>query len=115
MNYRQYISSPQWREKRRQFFASKMNKCHGLKGKWRCVCCMRDDVPLDLHHRTYKRLGNERINVDLIPVCRPCHDEIHDLTRAGIHLWKATKQIRREKRKEWRMQNRSSHKSPRKS
>lgn len=32
--------------------------------------------PLDVHHRTYKRIGNERPE-DLVAVCRRCHKERH--------------------------------------
>jgi len=32
----------------------------------------------DLHHRTYDRLGQERL-ADLMPLCRPCHDRAHQI------------------------------------
>ena len=79
MRYYDYIKSEAWQRKRTKFFSSKMWKTYpkGLKaGKFVCYCCGSDDR-LDLHHRTYKRLGRERINVDLICVCRNCHNGAH--------------------------------------
>ena len=95
INYYNYINSQAWKDKKREYYSSKMYKTLSGSGKWKCYCCERNDVPLDLHHRTYKRLGNERINVDLVPVCRSCHDEIHTRTRNGQQLWSATKAVRK--------------------
>ena len=94
--YYQYIKSPQWAEKRKQFYSSKLYKTLRQKNKgWCCYCCGIDDRPLDLHHRTYKRLGAENISVDLVPVCRECHDAIHVLHKnSSLSLWSATKKIR---------------------
>jgi hypothetical protein len=39
----------------------------------------------DLHHRTYRRLGQERFE-DLAPTCRGCHDRIH-LVLESNPLW----------------------------
>jgi hypothetical protein len=101
--YYGYIRSPAWAEKKRQYYASKMYKT--LKSRnngWICYCCFANDKPLDLHHRTYKRLGEENIAVDLVPVCRDCHEKIHKLHKSTkISLWSATKKIRKPaKRKE---------------
>jgi phage terminase large subunit GpA-like protein len=101
IDYNEYIKSNAWRRKRKQFFESKMWKTypHGVKaGKFVCYCCGSDER-LDLHHRSYKRFGNERISTDLIPVCRKCHDEIHKTQKSGIQLWKATTKTARRKRK----------------
>jgi hypothetical protein len=39
-----------------------------------------------LHHRTYTRLGIERLT-DVIPLCRPCHKKIHDFEKiSNINL-----------------------------
>jgi len=95
--YYDYIKSEKWQQKRKDFYSSKMFKHLKGSGKWNCYCCECNNKPLDLHHRTYKRLGNENIAVDLIPVCRECHNEIHTLQKSGIQLWKATKQIRKRK------------------
>ncbi len=43
---------------------------------------------LHLHHRTYKRLGRERLN-DLVPLCKAHHEQAHQRVRAGARLWNA--------------------------
>ena len=65
MNYYEYIRSNAWQRKRRQYFASKMWKTYPTgraAGKHVCYVCGSDDR-LDLHHRTYKRLGKERSTI----------------------------------------------------
>ncbi len=99
--YTKYIQSEVWRRKRRKYFTSKMYKTYptGKKaGKFVCYCCGSEER-LDLHHRTYKRLGKERIAVDLVPVCKGCHSNIHKLHKEGRTLWRATKKVRRKLRK----------------
>ena len=95
-DYKKYIRSNAWRRKRTQYFESKMYNTYPTgksAGKFVCYVCGSDDN-LQLHHRTYKRLGNERINVDLVPVCQKCHTNIHKLQKKkGCDLWKATKQV----------------------
>jgi predicted HNH restriction endonuclease len=54
---------------------------------------------MHLHHRTYKNLGNERLN-DLVPLCPDCHDRVHALHRSDPRwkragLWAATKAARK--------------------
>jgi hypothetical protein len=98
IKYYEYIRSEAWQRKRRQFYSSNMFKCFKGEGKWNCYCCGISNVPLDLHHRTYKRLGKEKINIDLVPVCRTCHDEIHLLIETrNFHVWGATKSVRKRK------------------
>lgn len=40
-----------------------------------CEHC-NEEHPLEVHHRTYERLGNES-RWDLIALCRTCHDVAH--------------------------------------
>lgn len=93
--YHDYIKSDAWKRKRQEYYSSNLYKNLKGSGKWNCYCCESHDKPLDLHHKTYKRLGNENIAVDLIPVCRDCHQEIHILEKSGLQLWDATKRVRR--------------------
>jgi phage terminase large subunit GpA-like protein len=97
IDYNEYIQSSAWQKKRKQFFESRMWNTypHGkVAKKFVCYCCGSDER-LDLHHRTYKRFGNERISTDLIPVCRTCHTEIHKKQKSGTQLWKATKRTKK--------------------
>ena len=87
-DYKKYIRSPEWRAKKAKYWASNAPK--------ECYICGRTNRPMDLHHRTYKNLGNERL-MDLVPVHRSCHDKIHeehDLnpTRG---IWYSTKRARK--------------------
>jgi len=85
--YAEYIRSEAWQEVRRRFWASRLPK--------ECYCCGREDGPKDLHHRTYKNLGNERL-MDLVPLCRDCHFTVHEMIRRrpSLHLWGATNMLR---------------------
>ena len=57
-----------------------------------CRVCHAPNV--DLHHKTYARLGNEKLD-DLIPLCRDHHDELHE---RGMDLWRGPKLLRGEER-----------------
>jgi hypothetical protein len=46
----------------------------------RCAMCHRTDVATTLHHRTYERMGQERVD-DLTEVCRACHRHYHAALR----------------------------------
>lgn len=102
--YRDYIKSPAWQETRKRFWKSKLPKY--------CYCCEISDVPLDLHHRTYKSLGKENLS-HLVLVCRDCHNRIHETQKTeDINLWAATKLIRnRIRRRERKRQRKLSKKT----
>jgi 5-methylcytosine-specific restriction endonuclease McrA len=87
--YAGYIRSEAWQQVRRRFWASRLPK--------ECYCCGRADGPKDLHHRTYKNLGRENLR-DLVPLCRNCHDLVHQMARRkpSLSLWGATGALRRE-------------------
>lgn len=52
-----------------------------------------------IHHKTYKRIGKEKLN-DLIEVCGACHSAIHEHeNESGTHLWAATNKVVRKTRK----------------
>ena len=65
IDYQEYIQSDKWKFKRDLVL---------LFWQHRCSMCGRG-VNLHVHHRTYKRLGNEQLN-DLVVLCDRCH-EIH--------------------------------------
>ncbi len=87
--YVAYINSPEWRAVRQRYFQSRLYK-------GRCAGCGATGVTLDVHHRTYRRLGHEWLG-DLIAVCRRCHDTIHNMQRAEtekkVSVRSATSQI----------------------
>lgn len=64
--YRDYLRSPHWLAFRARYKSS---------GR-RMTCIVCGIKPIELHHHTYKRLGNERLD-DVTPVCRLHHEAIH--------------------------------------
>jgi hypothetical protein len=84
--YRRYLRSAHWRDVKKRYRASKFPQS--------CFC---GETRVDLHHRTYKRLGRERLS-DLVPLCRKHHDEVHQRP-AGSNLWKETKRVTRRGKK----------------
>lgn len=81
--YATYIASAAWRSVRQRWVASKYPKV--------CARCFKPWGKGDhLHHRTYKRLGVERL-IDLVPLCEPCHQAVHERHRSmGGALWGVT-------------------------
>ena len=67
MDYQAYLRSPIWQAKRELILDFYGNKC--------AVCNSTDGV--DVHHRTYERIGHERWS-DLVALCRYCHSLHHD-------------------------------------
>lgn len=69
LNYKSYINSVKWKETRKDFLQK------------RCFCCKRRVKSMNLHHKTYKRLGAER-EQDLVSLCPNCHLECHNRIKA---------------------------------
>ena len=67
VDYEKYIRSPRWKHK-----ASAARRRAG----YRCQECGSRNWPLEVHHKTYARLGFERW-FDLIALCRRCHSRRH--------------------------------------
>lgn len=79
-SYSAYISSDAWRRRRAQYFASHKRRC------WLC----RGKQHIELHHRTYERMGHE-LDEDLVALCRDCHAALHRFQRAkGVTVEAAT-------------------------
>jgi len=70
MNYQEYLLSPQWQAKREMALSL---AC------WRCQVCNTEN-DLNVHHRTYDRLGHE-YQADLVVLCRRCHGLFHEATK----------------------------------
>lgn len=77
-SYNEYLNSDVWKNKREEYKSSNRPQ--------RCEVCY--SKPYELHHNTYKRLGNEALN-DLIPLCRKCHSKVHSFiaqsNKEGLH------------------------------
>ena len=72
VSYQEYIKSEPWKEKKRERLDFAM------------YCCELCSNPngLEVHHRSYKNLGDERLN-DMIALCETCHGVFH--RRLGLH------------------------------
>ena len=73
MPYKEYLQSPHWKRRREDKLRA--------AGR-RCQVCNRDSGTLDIHHKTYQRLGQE-LDGDLIVLCRACHSVLHEHRRLG--------------------------------
>lgn len=64
--YKNYLKSKKWKVRRKQVLERDNYTCQECGNKaWQ------------VHHLTYKRIFNERLN-DLISLCEDCHKEIHN-------------------------------------
>lgn len=83
LSYFDYISSSHWNDLKDRYRKSKLIQC--------CVACGSVDN-LHYHHKSYKRLGHERLS-DIVPLCRAHHEAVHVLTNRGKSLSLATHTI----------------------
>jgi 5-methylcytosine-specific restriction endonuclease McrA len=67
MPYQEYLKTQYWGARRTMAIK---------RAKERCQVCNRENVTLNVHHRTYERLGCE-LNSDLIVLCASCHETFH--------------------------------------
>ena len=90
ISYHEYMISEQWRDFRE--FAYKM------LGR-QCAKC-GGSSHIELHHKTYFRLGHEKVP-DVVPMCRVCHNRFHlQFSKTnGLSLKTATNRFLRKKRK----------------
>lgn len=71
--YEKYMLSDRWRAKR-------IAKLEAVG--WKCERCGYSvdtrivEIPIDVHHKTYERFGDERLD-DLEVLCRHCHQAHH--------------------------------------
>lgn len=68
-SYDEYLRSEHWQKLRAGYYA-----CHAPC----CGCCGFNGLRLSLHHKTYERVGSERIS-DLIALCDSCHAAVHEI------------------------------------
>lgn len=70
-NYAEYLRSPAWSDVKRRYRASDLPQA-----------CMCGETIVQLHHKTYERVGEERLD-DLAPLCAGCHRLVHVLEARG--------------------------------
>jgi len=64
--YHDYLSSPEWQERRLEALQRAGRRCQ--------IC--NSPSRLDVHHRTYSRFKQEKLE-DLTVLCRTCHTKFH--------------------------------------
>lgn len=84
MTYADYIASPAWQARREMTIA--------LWGG-RCALCYAAGA-LDVHHRTYDRLGHE-LPSDLVALCPTCHEAYHRWSAPAPRATEADRSYRR--------------------
>ncbi len=71
--YAEYLQTPHWKRMRQDKVRAAGH---------RCQFCNRGSVTLNVHHRTYERLGEEH-DGDLTVLCQDCHHILHEHRRLG--------------------------------
>lgn len=69
-SYDEYLRSEIWKKFRKKYFRSKKRKY--------CMLCRKPNFDVELHHKSYDRLGTEKLT-DVVPLCREHHEEVHRL------------------------------------
>lgn len=75
-SYDAYLRSPHWKQFKASYKASGRSM--------RCAVC--NHGPIQLHHHTYERIGQERLT-DVTPLCGTHHQAVHDwLKERKLHV-----------------------------
>ena len=85
--YVEYLRSDKWEYKRQQ---KAYEQCHTCER-----CSKRIEKGFHIHHKTYKRLGNELLS-DLMFLCQDCHSDIH----SGINIEMSNKRRKNNTKKQ---------------
>lgn len=75
VGYSAYINSTDWRDN-----PARLAELEASGFRCRLCNAAQTEAQIEVHHRTYKRLGCERTD-DLTTVCRECHRGVTDMLR----------------------------------
>ncbi len=89
LEYKRYLRTETWKHKKQE--REKID--HHV-----CQICGSSGTrlnPLEIHHLSYRHIGNENIYTDLVTVCNSCHKGIHKMMNRvtnenGRRGWKDT-------------------------
>lgn len=84
--YKEYLKTNHWKNTKDRMYKSKY--------KYECYCCGTKKL-LQLHHKSYNRVGNEKLN-DLIWLCGGCHNLVHKDKPKGFNLWTKARKVRKQ-------------------
>jgi hypothetical protein len=92
LEYKKYLKTEHWLELKKRMWSSNVPKV--------CFACGIGNCKLAIHHRTYTRIGREKIS-DLVFICDGCHKKIHEYKKKFPRkdLIKITRMISRRIRK----------------
>lgn len=71
LRYNAYLQTDHWKEVRDKALEY---------AEFACQLCNESDMKLNVHHRTYKNLGNEK-PCDVTVLCEECHCNFHKITK----------------------------------
>ncbi len=68
MTYEEKLKLPSWQQRRLQILQ---------RDKWKCTCCNRSDIELQVHHKIYLDLPSPQDYPDdlLVTLCKVCHNK----------------------------------------
>lgn len=72
--YKKYMKSDKWQSKKQERIAID-------KGCVMCGRTLEQIKSIQVHHITYKNLGNENVLEDICTLCGSCHKKIHNFYR----------------------------------
>ena len=81
-NHSDYLQSAHWKETRK-----KRLEIDGYK----CAVCGSTES-LNVHHLSYKRIGDEDVESDLVTLCHPCHAMLHRIKEQSKEEYESAKQ-----------------------
>lgn len=88
--YRDYLQSVHWQNLRASWEPRRTRNKKPV-----CEFCLAGHLRLDLHHKTYNRLGEE-LPRDLVLICEKCHARTHRWFDKGKRsLWSTTRAVAR--------------------
>jgi len=76
--YIDYLKSEDWKERRKYLMELADYICSKCGAK-----------ATQLHHLNYNNIGNEELDVDVIPLCNDCHKRIHNKGEYGYEPYKS--------------------------
>jgi len=76
-SYQKYLSSPHWRNLQKSLKSNpKYQTCYSCDLTLAVLISCGDTDGIDLHHISYKNIGNET-EKDIVPLCSDCHHRVH--------------------------------------
>jgi len=96
-SYKEYMFSEHWKLKKQEYKNSEFYKgC--------CEICKQKNVILDLHHKSYKNIGKEKLE-ELSQLCKKCHSVVHKLGKIDFTSKETLSKIKKELEKDNEINN----------